>query len=139
MIKVLLERCSIEFLLKQCSINSLLEHYSNSELTEQNIIYNPATGSAHDRPSARPPIDTRGDFLAHVYSKSKSLYFCELGGHAKCRKLELLGFMYFWLNVTNYKIYLSKTIFVSIVMMGGFPLLISDIQVKITPQDQDTK
>jgi hypothetical protein len=69
-----------------------------------------APGSAHARPSARPPIDTSGNFPAHVSAESlfeisqfsgknrvilggrgvpeiiflfESSYFCYLGAHAK--------------------------------------------------------
>ena len=31
-----------------------------------------ASGSAHARPSAQPPIDTSGNFPAHVYAESPS-------------------------------------------------------------------
>ena len=55
-----------------------------------------APGSAHARPSARPPIDTSGNFPAPVSAewpsalktvkkilKLESSYFCYLGAHAK--------------------------------------------------------
>ena len=48
-----------------------------------------APGSAHARPSAQPPIDTSGIFLAHMSERGgilfnhKSYFLCDLKPHAK--------------------------------------------------------
>jgi hypothetical protein len=38
-----------------------------------------ATGSAHPRPSARPPIDMMPQGVSAFFGGLESLYFCELG------------------------------------------------------------
>ena len=50
-----------------------------------------APGSAHARPSARPPIDTNGNFSAHMSERGgkkncvrpKSYFLCDFKPHAK--------------------------------------------------------
>ena len=55
-------------------------------------------GSAHARPSARPPIDTSGNFPAPVSAEwpsaflLESSYFCYLGAHAKPYNNPFCGF-----------------------------------------------